>query len=217
MSFSRVMEPSRSRGRIGPWMRPMLKWSWTSRDKMVGAARNRAIDMNSFDIFRAAACRLVEDRDDLEVSIDEPKSPDGIWFLTVTRDDGFVIEVEWHRHRGFGIAAGRELTFGSGVDEVYGSPESTIGRVIDLVETGDATTGGQPVDLARLRKLRGLLQKDVASQLGISKSGLAQMERAAALTSMQIETLRKLVASMGGELVLTAHFPEGDERRIAID
>lgn len=195
----------------------MPRWSWTSRDKMVGAARNRAIDMNSLDIFLAGARKLADDGSDLAIAIDEPKSPGGFWFVSLERDDGFVIEVEWQRHRGFGIAAGRELTFGSGVDEVYGSAEAAIGRVMHLLETGEATTDSPPVGLANLRKLRRLLQKDVANELGISKSGLAQMERPSSLTSMQIETLRKLIASMGGELVLTAHFPESDERRIAID
>ncbi|MEA3028744.1 MAG: hypothetical protein QOG13_69 [Sphingomonadales bacterium] len=153
---------------------------------------------------------------DLLVSVEEPVAPDGVYFLTVACDD-YVIEVEWKRHRGFGIAAGRELVFGSGVDEVYGSADAVFERIDQLLETRESTSDEVPVNLIDLRKLRGLLQKDVAEQLGISKSGLAQMERADSLTTMQIDTLRKLIASLGGELVLSAHFPEGGERRIAVD
>ena len=43
------------------------------------------------------------------------------------------------------------------------------------------------------------------------------MERPASLTSMQIDTLQRLIASMGGELILTARFPGGSERQIAVD
>ncbi len=153
---------------------------------------------------------------DVLVSVEEPAVPEGIYFLTIARDD-YVIEVEWQRHRGFGIAAGRDLVFGSGVDEVYGSADAAFQRIEQLMETRESTSDNAPVNLIDLRKLRGLLQKDVAEQLGISKSGLAQMERANSLTTMQIDTLRKLVASLGGELVLSAHFPEGRERRIAVD
>lgn len=172
--------------------------------------------MNAFDQFSARVRQELGIREDVLVSIEEPVSPDGTYFLALARD-GYVVEVEWQRHRGFGIAAGRELVFGSGVDEVYGSADSAFERIEQLLGTGEATSGAEPVNLIDLRKLRGLLQKDVAEQLGISKSGLAQMERPDSLSTMQIDTLRKLVASLGGELVLAAHFPEGRERRIAVD
>lgn len=150
------------------------------------------------------------------VAVEEPALPEGTYLLTIARGD-YVIEVEWQRHRGFGIAAGRDLAFGSGVDEIYGSADAAFERIGQLLEIGESTSSEAPMNLIDLRKLRGLLQKDVAEQLGISKSGLAQMERAGSLTTMQIDTLRKLIASIGGELVLSAHFPEGRERRIAVD
>ena len=83
-------------------------------------------------------------------------------------------------------------------------------------ERGEPTTVAAAVDLAGLRKLRGILQKDVAERLRITKSGLAQLE-SGSLESMQIATLNKVVSSLGGELVLTARFPEGHERQISID
>jgi DNA-binding XRE family transcriptional regulator len=172
--------------------------------------------MNAFDQLVIRLRKRLGGSKDVHVSVEEPISPAGIHFLTIARD-GYAIEVEWQRHRGFGIAAGRELMFGSGVDEVYGSAESAFERILGLLKTSEATSTEAAVNLIDLRKLRGLLQKDVADSLGISKSGLAQMERPDALTAMQIDTLRKLVASMGGQLVLSARFPEGHERKIAVD
>lgn len=173
--------------------------------------------MNSFDQFARRVQAELATGGDWTFSVDEPARPDGIWFLALSRSDGFTIEVQWHRNRGFGIVAGRELIFGSGVDEICGSGDTAFDRVAYLAATGEETSISPALDLGELRKLRGLLQKDVAERLGISKSGLAQMERPAALTSMQVETLRKLVASLGGELVLKAQFPDGRERTIAVD
>lgn len=173
--------------------------------------------MSAFDYLVEAASGEVARYPNFELVVSKPKNPDGIWFLTLARDDGYLIEIEWHRNRGFGIAAGKNMVFGSGVDEIYGSPSTTLVRIKHLLETGEDTVNDAALELAELRKLRGLLQKDVAERLGISKSGLAQMERPASLGAMQIDTLRRIVAGMGGELVLTARFPGGSERRIAVD
>jgi DNA-binding XRE family transcriptional regulator len=172
--------------------------------------------MNAFDQLVGRVEKRFVDSDDILVTVDEPVSREGVYVLAIASGD-YLIEVEWQKHRGFGIAAGRDLAFGTGVDEVYGAGDSVFERIEQLLETGEPTSGEASVDLIDLRRLRGLLQKEVADRLGISKSGLAQMERADSLTTMQIDTLRKLVASLGGELVLSAHFPEGHERRIAFD
>jgi DNA-binding transcriptional regulator YiaG len=173
--------------------------------------------MNAFDRLEKEVRSAFAERSDLSLRIDRPKAPDGLHFIALAREDGFVVEVEWQRHRGFGIVAGRELVFGSGVDEVYATVDAAFARIQHLMETAQSTSDTDAVELGELRKLYGLLQKDVAARMGISKSGLAQMERPASLATMQIETLRRLVASLGGELILNARFPEGGERRIAVD
>jgi DNA-binding XRE family transcriptional regulator len=172
--------------------------------------------MNAFDELVGRVAARFGDRDGVLVTVDEPVSRDGVYVLAIA-DGDYLIEVEWQKHRGFGIAAGRDLVFGTGVDEVYGAADTVFERIERLLENAEPTSGEESVGLIDLRKLRGLLQKEVADRLGISKSGLAQMERADSLTTMQIDTLRKLVASLGGELVLSAHFPKGRERRIALD
>jgi DNA-binding XRE family transcriptional regulator len=173
--------------------------------------------MNAFGQLADTVLERFGAREEWKLEVEPPLRSEGVWSLTLIRDDGYVIEVEWQRNRGFGIAAGKDMVFGSGVDEIYGSAATTLTRIQHLLETGEDTVNDAALELADLRKLRGLLQKDVAERLGISKSGLAQMERPASLTSMQIDTLRRLIASMGGELVLTARFPEGHERQIAVD
>jgi len=173
--------------------------------------------MNAFERLEEEVRTAFAESADLTLSSDRPKNPGGLHFLSIVREDGFAVEVEWHPHRGFGIVAGHDLVFGSGVDEVYATVDAAFARLRNLVETGLSTSDEGEVELSELRKLYGLLQKDVAATMGISKSGLAQMERPASLATMQIETLRRLVASLGGELVLNARFPEGRERRITLD
>ena len=172
--------------------------------------------MNAFDQFTDAVRAHLGERDGWEIVVEPPLRADGVWSLALLRDN-YVIEVEWQRNRGFGVVAGTNLVFGSGVDEIYGAVSTALARIQHLVETGEETTNDAALELAELRKLRGMFQKDVADQLGITKSGLAQMERGSSLAAMRIGTLRKLIASLGGELVVSARFSGGPERRIALD
>lgn len=63
--------------------------------------------------------------------------------------------------------------------------------------------------LAELRQARLLSQKQLAAQLQIKQPAIAKMERK---TDMYISTLRRYIEAMGGELVIRAHFPEGEVR-----
>lgn len=65
----------------------------------------------------------------------------------------------------------------------------------------------QEMLLAELRQLSGLTQQELAERLGISQPSLSQME---GQNDMQIKTLNRLVNSLGGELELIAHMPNGD-------
>jgi transcriptional regulator with XRE-family HTH domain len=66
--------------------------------------------------------------------------------------------------------------------------------------------------LAALRQHRHLSQEDIAAALNIRQAAVSKMERRA---DMRISTLRKAVAAMGGELKLTAEFP--DSAPVSID
>jgi hypothetical protein len=60
--------------------------------------------------------------------------------------------------------------------------------------------------LSELRAARQLTQESLAKSLGINQAAVSKMERR---TDMYISTLRQFVMAMGGELVITARFPDG--------
>jgi transcriptional regulator with XRE-family HTH domain len=60
--------------------------------------------------------------------------------------------------------------------------------------------------LNELRAARQLTQESLAKLLGINQAAVSKMERRA---DMYISTLRDFIAAMGGELEITARFPDG--------
>ena len=60
--------------------------------------------------------------------------------------------------------------------------------------------------LSELRAARQLTQESLAKSLGINQAAVSKMERR---TDMYISTLRDFVVAMGGELEITARFPDG--------
>jgi len=60
--------------------------------------------------------------------------------------------------------------------------------------------------LHELRRVRGLSQKELADTLHVKQPAIAKMERRA---DMYISTLRSHIEAMGGELEITARFPDG--------
>ncbi|GHU71192.1 transcriptional regulator [Spirochaetia bacterium] len=65
----------------------------------------------------------------------------------------------------------------------------------------------ESMPLNELRQARGLSQEMLAEALGIQQPAIAKMERR---TDMYISTLRSHIKAMGGELEITAHFPDGE-------
>jgi transcriptional regulator with XRE-family HTH domain len=61
--------------------------------------------------------------------------------------------------------------------------------------------------LNELRQARGLTQATLASLLHVEQPSIAKMEKR---TDMYLSTLRNLVQAMGGDLVVTARFPDGE-------
>jgi predicted XRE-type DNA-binding protein len=60
--------------------------------------------------------------------------------------------------------------------------------------------------LYELRRARGLSQKMLAETLRVQQPAIAKLEQRA---DMYISTLRSHIEAMGGELEITARFPEG--------
>jgi len=63
--------------------------------------------------------------------------------------------------------------------------------------------------LAELRKAENLSQRDLASRLGVSQPAVAKME---SQDDVQLSTLQRLVAALGGSLEVIARLPSGEYR-----
>lgn len=60
--------------------------------------------------------------------------------------------------------------------------------------------------MRELRKARQITQAQLAKTLGVNQEQVSRIEKR---TDMHISTLRRAVEAMGGELTLTAKFPDG--------
>ena len=63
--------------------------------------------------------------------------------------------------------------------------------------------------LQELRQARELSQEELAEVLGLNQATISKLERR---TDMYLSSLRRFVEAMGGELEITANFPEGRVR-----
>jgi transcriptional regulator with XRE-family HTH domain len=63
--------------------------------------------------------------------------------------------------------------------------------------------------ISEMRKLAGKSQSEVAEALGIRQPSLSKLE---GQSDMQISTLQRIVAALGGELDVIARFPKGAVR-----
>lgn len=60
--------------------------------------------------------------------------------------------------------------------------------------------------LQELRQARALSQQELAEVLGLNQATISKLERR---TDMYLSSLRRFVKAMGGELEISAKFPEG--------
>ena len=172
--------------------------------------------MNGFEHLVKNLRHRLADVADLELEVSAPARTNGVWFVTLQAKDGYSVEATWSRHRGFSVDAGYNFGLFDAPHESYGIWEDTADRMISLWKAREATNPDLPVPIADLRKQRGQLQMEVAAQMGITKGGLAQIEASANEGKVQVDTLGKLVAAMGGRLVISAAFPDGTERKVAV-
>ena len=64
----------------------------------------------------------------------------------------------------------------------------------------------EELPLKELRQARELSQEELAAVLGLNQATISKLERR---TDMYLSSLRKFVEAMGGELEITATFPDG--------
>ena len=67
----------------------------------------------------------------------------------------------------------------------------------------------EEVPLQELRQARALSRDELAEVLGLNQATISKLERR---TDMYLSSLRRFVEAMGGELEITASFPEGRVR-----
>jgi len=67
----------------------------------------------------------------------------------------------------------------------------------------------EEMPLSEMRAAREITQEHLARLLHVKQASISKLERRA---DMYISTLRGFVQAMGGELEITARFPEGDVR-----
>jgi transcriptional regulator with XRE-family HTH domain len=63
--------------------------------------------------------------------------------------------------------------------------------------------------LQELRQARALSQQEIAEVLGLNQATVSKLERR---TDMYLSSLRRFVEAMGGELEISANFPDGKVR-----
>jgi DNA-binding XRE family transcriptional regulator len=152
---------------------------------------------------------LIKRFPNLTIKLDPSGTATGSWFIDVFREGGLdPVNVEWRPDRGFGVTTPGPADYGTGVDEVYGSPKATFERVVHLVETGEST---ESVRLAELRRTQGLSQAELAERAGVKQANISRIE---GRDDLKVSTLAKIVNAMGDTLSIRARFPDGTEREL---
>ena len=68
--------------------------------------------------------------------------------------------------------------------------------------------------LSDLRAQRGLTQRDVAGELGVTQANISRIEHE---EDLYLSTLRGYVAALGGELEVNAVFPDGKVTLVPVE
>jgi DNA-binding Xre family transcriptional regulator len=147
------------------------------------------------------------------IAFDAPSNPQASWFLDVNHQ-GHAVVVEWRRHPGFGVSTNPHLGgYGERADERYKEVNDAFKRVAALIIGRGSTMPPKAVRLRELRALRRISQVELAESLHVQQAAISRLERR---KDILVSTLKAVVAAMGGELKVSAKFPDGPEREIQI-
>ena len=69
----------------------------------------------------------------------------------------------------------------------------------------------EEMSMRELRKARNITQVAMARALGVKQEQISRIEKR---TDLHLSTLRRSIEAMGGELILTAKFPDGAPVRL---
>lgn len=79
------------------------------------------------------------------------------------------------------------------------------------IEKRAAQLIAEEMTLRELRKARAITQETLAKELGVKQEQVSRIEKR---TDLHISTLRRTVEAMGGQLIMTAQFPDGAPVRL---
>lgn len=137
--------------------------------------------------------------------VDAPSQPNGGWFIDVAVEDRTFV-IEFRPDLGFGMSSTPTEGLGEGADEFFEAASEVVERMAELLHTKSRTAPQRVRLLQELRELRALSQVVLASKLGVRQPTLSKMERR---EDVNMSTLRRYVQALGGELHVTARFPDG--------
>lgn len=180
------------------------------------SAQGSKLGMNKFELLVDKLKQRFCTDAEVVTRFGRPLEADGFWTFSLVFSDDYLVSLAWNRHRGFQLTTGYDILYGVAYDEIFGSDDAVLNRVVSLVATRASTNFAEPIGLSELRKLMGTKQSDLASRLQMTKGGLSQLESEVDLLSMKVSTIKKLLDSMGAELVLTAQFPDGEKRILSV-
>lgn len=140
---------------------------------------------------------------DVEVEIDAPTKPAGRWFLDVTHGKRRVV-IEHRLGLGFGLSSAPSQGYGQGPDEFSGDEAWIVERAVEVLRSKSRTKPRRARLLRDLRQGRGVSQVQLAEALGVKQPTISKMERR---DDVNLSTLRRFIRAMGGQLEVTARFP----------
>ena len=146
------------------------------------------------------------------VQLRKPQNSSNPWFLDLELR-GHPVTVEWRPAAGFGIVAGEDVHFGEGVHEIYTDYDSALRRIMSLLVFGSPTIA-PGATLKELRQKKGISQVDLAERLKNKQGGISRVE--ARGESIRVDTLRKVVKALGGELSIRVRMPNGEETELQL-
>ena len=137
------------------------------------------------------------------LTVDAPSKPAGDWYIdTKVGKRSFVIELR--PALGFGLSSTPAEGIGEGPDEFFEGEAEVVERVADLLRRKARTEPQRVRLLQELRERMHISQVAVADKLKVRQPTISKIERR---EDMKLSTLRRYVRALGGELQVTARFP----------
>ena len=134
--------------------------------------------------------------------IDVPAAANGTWWIDTEVVDGSAI-ICWSRERDFGLYTGNEDDFGTRPNELHRSAQTAAARILQIINHLSAGRVAG-LNLADLRQLTGLNQTEFAKRLGVEQPAVSRLENR---SNVEVDTLRRAVEALGGQLVMTVRLP----------